>query len=168
MYSSYAQSFFPFSGQKMMNKNPLQKDEKELGKSWKLTRNQMMPRFKGEEPFPAFWVSRVAHLSKGDANKTKESRQVCEMILGKLPKYMKLTKKIQFTMSTSTMSTSTISMSIMSIMSMSTISMSMWTRGERIVFWWPNTNTNIIWLFKNDRIRIRILFGLKKATEYEY
>ena len=42
------------------------------------------------------------------------------------------------------------------------------TRGERIVFWWPNTNTNIIRLFKNDRIRIRILFGLKKATEYEY
>ena len=41
-------------------------------------------------------------------------------------------------------------------------------RGERIVFWWPNTNTNIIWLFKNDRIRIRILFGLKKATEYKY
>ena len=41
-------------------------------------------------------------------------------------------------------------------------------RGERIVFWWPNTNTNIIQLFKNDRIRIRILFGLKKATEYEY
>ena len=41
-------------------------------------------------------------------------------------------------------------------------------RGERIVFWWPNTNTNIIRLFKNDRIRIRILFGLKKATEYEY
>ena len=39
-------------------------------------------------------------------------------------------------------------------------------RGERIVFWWPNTNTNIIRLFKNDRIRI--LFGLKKATEYEY
>ena len=92
MYSSYAQSFFPFSGQKMMNKNPLQKDEKELGKSWKLTRNQMMPRFKGEEPFPAFWVSRVAHLSKGDANKTKESRQVCEMILGKLPKYIFLNK----------------------------------------------------------------------------
>ena len=41
-------------------------------------------------------------------------------------------------------------------------------RGERIVFWWPNTNTNIIWLFKNNRIRIRILFGLKKAIEYEY
>ena len=41
-------------------------------------------------------------------------------------------------------------------------------RGERIVFWWPNTNTNIIRHFKNDRIRIRILFGLKKATEYEY
>jgi hypothetical protein len=36
------------------------------------------------------------------------------------------------------------------------------------VFWWPNTNTNIIRLLKNDRIRIRILFGLKKSTEYEY
>ena len=36
------------------------------------------------------------------------------------------------------------------------------------MFWWPNTNTNIIWLFKNNRIRIRILFGLKKAIEYEY
>ena len=39
-------------------------------------------------------------------------------------------------------------------------------RGERIVFWWPNTNTNIIWVPKNDRIRI--LFGLPKMTEYEY
>ena len=33
---------------------------------------------------------------------------------------------------------------------------------------WPNTNTNIIRFEKGDRIRIRILFGLKKATEYEY
>jgi len=33
---------------------------------------------------------------------------------------------------------------------------------------WPNTNTNIIRLFKTDRIRIRILFGLPKMTEYEY
>ena len=41
-------------------------------------------------------------------------------------------------------------------------------RGERIVFWWPNTNTNIIRLFNNDRIQIRILFDLKKVTEYEY
>ena len=41
-------------------------------------------------------------------------------------------------------------------------------RGERIVFWWPNTNTNIIRLPKNDRIRIRILFGFTKMTEYEY
>ena len=40
-------------------------------------------------------------------------------------------------------------------------------RGERIVFWWPNTNTNTIRLFKNDRIRIRILFGFSKMTEYE-
>ena len=39
-------------------------------------------------------------------------------------------------------------------------------RGERIVFWWSKTNTNIIRLFKNGRIRI--LFGLKKATEYKY
>ena len=42
------------------------------------------------------------------------------------------------------------------------------SRGERIVFWWPNTNTNIIRLSKTDRIRIRILFGLPKMTEYEY
>ena len=42
------------------------------------------------------------------------------------------------------------------------------SRGERIVFWWPNTNTNIIRLPKNDRIRIRILFGFPKMTEYEY
>ena len=41
-------------------------------------------------------------------------------------------------------------------------------RGERIVFWGPNTNTNIIRVPKNDRIRIRILFGLKKSPEYEY
>ena len=37
-------------------------------------------------------------------------------------------------------------------------------RGERIVFWGPNTNTNIIRLPKNDRIRIRILFGFPKMT----
>ena len=43
-----------------------------------------------------------------------------------------------------------------------------WDRGERIVFWWLNTNTNIIRVPKNDRIRIRILFGLKKSPEYEY
>ena len=42
------------------------------------------------------------------------------------------------------------------------------TRGERIVFWWPNTNTNTIRLFKNDQIRIRIIFGFSKMTEYEY
>ena len=41
-------------------------------------------------------------------------------------------------------------------------------RGERIVFWGPNTNTNIIRVPKNYRIRIRILFGLKKSPEYEY
>ena len=44
----------------------------------------------------------------------------------------------------------------------------LYCRGERIVFWWPNTNTNIIRLSKTDRIRIRILFGLPKMTEYEY
>ena len=33
---------------------------------------------------------------------------------------------------------------------------------------WPNTNPNIIRLPKNDRIRIRILFGFPKMTEYEY
>ena len=33
---------------------------------------------------------------------------------------------------------------------------------------WPNTNTNIIRFEKGDRIRIRILFGLKKATKYKY
>ena len=32
----------------------------------------------------------------------------------------------------------------------------------------PNTNTNIIRFEKSNRIRIRILFGLKKLTEYEY
>ena len=34
--------------------------------------------------------------------------------------------------------------------------------------YWPNTNTNIIRFEKIDRIRIRILFGLKISTEYEY
>ena len=33
---------------------------------------------------------------------------------------------------------------------------------------WPYTNTNIIRFENIDRIRIRILFGLKKSTEYEY
>ena len=32
----------------------------------------------------------------------------------------------------------------------------------------PNTNTNIIRFEKITRIRIRILFGLKKSPEYEY
>ena len=32
----------------------------------------------------------------------------------------------------------------------------------------PNTNTNIIRFEKITRIRIRILFGLKISTEYEY
>ena len=41
-------------------------------------------------------------------------------------------------------------------------------RGERIVFWRPNTNTNIIRSSENDRIRIRIIFGPPKMTEYEY
>ena len=41
-------------------------------------------------------------------------------------------------------------------------------RGERIVFWWPNTNTNIIRASENDWIRIRILFGSTKTTKYEY
>ena len=45
-------------------------------------------------------------------NKTKESRQVREMILGKLTKYMKLTKNFRFTMSMSTMSLSTSTMSM--------------------------------------------------------
>ena len=36
------------------------------------------------------------------------------------------------------------------------------------MFWGPNTNTNIIRVPKNDWIRIRILFGLKKSPEYEY
>ena len=42
------------------------------------------------------------------------------------------------------------------------------SRGERIVFWRPNTNTNIIRFPKTDRIRIQILFGLPTMTEYEY
>ena len=41
--------------------------------------------------------------------KAKESRQTREMIIGKLPKYMKLTRNFRFTMSMSTMSTSTMS-----------------------------------------------------------
>ena len=68
-------------------------------------------------------------------NKTKESRQVREMILGKLPKYMKLTKNFRFTisMSTSTMSTSTMSIStMMSTMSMSIMSMSTMSHGNVI------------------------------------
>ena len=40
------------------------------------------------------------------------------------------------------------------------------SRGERIVFWGPNTNTNIIRVPKNNRIRI--LFGFPKLTENEY
>ena len=32
----------------------------------------------------------------------------------------------------------------------------------------PNTNTNIIRFEKITRIRIRILFGLKISTKYEY
>ena len=38
-------------------------------------------------------------------------------------------------------------------------------RGERIVFWWPNTNANIIRFPKNDRRRIQILFVFPKMTE---
>ena len=41
-------------------------------------------------------------------------------------------------------------------------------RGERIVFLGPNTNTNIIRVHLLDLIRIRILFGLRNLTEYEY
>ena len=60
-------------------------------------------------------------------------------------------------------------------------------RGGLIVFWWPNTNTiqykyeyysfsqnwpntntNVIRLPRNDQIRIRILFGFPEMTEYEY
>ena len=37
-----------------------------------------------------------------------------------------------------------------------------------MVFWWPNTNTNIIRFPKNYRIQIRILFGFPKMTEYKY
>ena len=33
---------------------------------------------------------------------------------------------------------------------------------------WPNMNANIIRFPKNDKIRIRILFGFPKMTEYEY
>ena len=41
-------------------------------------------------------------------------------------------------------------------------------RGERIVFWWPNTNKNIIQFPKNDQIRIQIFYGLPKMTKYKY
>ena len=37
-----------------------------------------------------------------------------------------------------------------------------------MVFWRPNTNMNIFWFPKHDRIRIRILFGVPKMTKYEY
>ena len=70
-----------------------------------------------------------------------------------------------------------------------------WDRGQRIMFWWPNkntnfiripkmtkykyeyysvsqkwsnTNTNIIRFPKNNRIRIQILFVYPEMTEYEY
>ena len=33
---------------------------------------------------------------------------------------------------------------------------------------WPNTNKNIIWFPKNDRIWIQILFNSLKMTEYEH
>ena len=42
------------------------------------------------------------------------------------------------------------------------------TRGERIVFWWPNMNTNIIRFHKNDQIRIQIIFGIPNMIEYKY
>ena len=42
------------------------------------------------------------------------------------------------------------------------------TRGERIVFLGPNTNTNTIRVKKFVRIRIQILFGLRNLSEYEY
>ena len=41
-------------------------------------------------------------------------------------------------------------------------------RGKRIVFWWPNTNTNIIRFSKNDRTRMQISFGFPKTAKYEY
>ena len=40
------------------------------------------------------------------------------------------------------------------------------SRGEWIVFWWPNMNTKIIQFPKNDRIRL--LFGFPIMTEYKY
>ena len=39
-------------------------------------------------------------------------------------------------------------------------------RGERIVFWWPNRNRNIIRFPKNGRIQI--LFSFPKMIKYEY
>ena len=39
---------------------------------------------------------------------------------------------------------------------------------EWIVFWWPNTNTNLIWFPQNCRKWIQILFGFPKITEHEY
>ena len=48
---------------------------------------------KGSEPHVNIFLSGFTKYSLIDArNKTKESRQVREMILGKLPKYMKLNK----------------------------------------------------------------------------
>ena len=41
-------------------------------------------------------------------------------------------------------------------------------RGERIVFWWPNTNTNTLRPLKNDPIQIWIVSACLKVTEYEW
>ena len=41
-------------------------------------------------------------------------------------------------------------------------------RGERILFFGSNTNTNIIRNQNFDRIRIRMLFGIRILTEYKY
>ena len=58
---------------------------------------------------------------------------------------------------------------------------SLWQRWANTVFWteyeyeyysesefWPNTNTNNIRFFQNERIRIRIIFVHKYLAEYEY
>ena len=59
------------------------------------------------------------------------------------------------------------------------IAMHWWQRWPNTVFWteyeyysesefWPNTNTNNIRFFQNERIRIRIIFVHKYLAEYEY
>ena len=48
------------------------------------------------------------------------------------------------------------------------IRFTLWARGERILFFGLNTNTNIIRSQNVDRIQIRIIFVFFRMSEYEY